>query len=219
MHTECQAVLMDLDGVLVDSSEAIRRQWERWAEPHGIDVDAIMRVCHGRRAREIISIVAPDLNAEVEAQNYNEAEAQDMEGVRLVSGAKELLVRMPSPHWAVVTSAVRPTAEARLQALGLPDPPVLITAEDTDRGKPDPQCFLQAAIKLESKPELCVVFEDAPAGIEAAKAASMQVVGVATYRPAEELEKAGVDVVTPDLRDVRVEAIRMGDNRFMVRVG
>ncbi len=121
--------------------------------------------------------------------------------VRKLPGARELLSTLGDSGWAVVTSSPRELATVRLGVTGLPLPPVLIAAEDVSAGKPDPEPYLSAAARLGAEPAACTVFEDAPDGIAAARAAGMRVIALATSFPAEEL--AGVaDAVVADLGSV-----------------
>jgi sugar-phosphatase len=198
----CDAVLFDLDGVLVDSSECVVRLWRRWAAEHDLDLDEIMRVVHGRPTIETISLVAPHLPAKEEAARFDAAEAIDTDGVTGIEGASRLVHFLPSDAWAVVTSGTRDTAMTRLTYTGLPVPSVLITADDIRRGKPDPEAYLLAAAKLGIAPGRCVVVEDAPVGISAAHSAGMRVVAVETTYSQIELREA--DVKAKQLTDIRV---------------
>ena len=191
---ECDAVLFDLDGVLVDSTACVERHWRRWAAEHHLDPDAIMRFAHGRPTVETIRLVAPHLPAEEEAARLNAAEAFDTDGVSVVEGAVRLLHSLPREAWAVATSGTRDTAMTRLRHGGLPVPTVLVTADDVKRGKPDPEAYLLAAAGLGVKPEACLVVEDAPAGIRAARAAGMRVVAVVSTHARAELGEANVTV-------------------------
>ena len=172
------AFLFDMDGTLVDSIAATNRIWTRWAERHGIDPDAVLRTMHGVRAVETIRRHLPQGDAERAAAVLTQAELEDMEGVLELAGAAAFLRALPPRRWAVVTSAPRALALARLHRAGIPAPPVLVTAEDVTRGKPAPDCFLLAARQLGVDPGDCLVWEDAPSGIAAAEAAGATVVVV-----------------------------------------
>jgi mannitol-1-/sugar-/sorbitol-6-phosphatase len=190
------AFLADLDGVLVDSLSAVNRTWLWWAELHGLDPQPFIED-HGRTTRESIATLAPALDAEAEAKRIEEREVQDTDGLVALPGAAELLDTGPAV--AVVTSGGRRLALARLRAAGLRVPAVLISADSVRRGKPDPEPYLRAADELGVAPGSCVVFEDAPAGVRAGKAAGMRVVALTTTVDASEL--AGADLLVRDLAE------------------
>ena len=157
---------------------------------------------HGRRADETIRIVAPHLSLQEEFQALEEEEILDMDGVRPYSRARELLSQLSARQWAIVTSGTRRVAGARLAHVGLPAPDVFITADDVTRGKPAPDGYLLAARRLELDPADCVVIEDAPAGIQAGKAAGMRVIAVGTTLAEEALNLA--DVVIGQLAKIKL---------------
>jgi len=198
-----RAVLFDLDGVLVDSTVSVERAWHLWAQRHALDVTAVLALAHGRRSVETIRLVAPHLSAEREAQVLDLSQAMDTSADRAVKGAAELLASLPAEHWAVVTSGPLVLATARLHAVGLPLPRVLVTADDVSMGKPHPEGYLKAAQLLRVAPEECIVFEDAPTGIAAGLAAGMMVIAVATTYGPTELATATRTVQT--LADVQVK--------------
>ena len=177
---ECTAILFDLDGVLIDSTENITRHWQEWAQLHSLDVDAIMQVAHGRRTIETMRIVAPDLPVEEEARRFAASEVVDTQGIITIDGALPLLNSLPADAWAIVTSGSRDVATARLRSRGLPVPQVMVTAEDVVNGKPHPEPYIMAANVLGLAPDQCVVIEDSPAGLAAAAAAGMRSVAVAS---------------------------------------
>jgi sugar-phosphatase len=199
----CSAVLFDLDGVLVDSTPAVERVWRDWADEQGLDPDYVVQRAHGRRSIETIRRVAPYLDAPSENQNVERREIKDLEGLRAIEGAAELIASIPPRHWTVVTSATRALAEARMTHVALPLPKKSITAELVERGKPDPEPYLKGAALLGFPPADCLVIEDTAAGITSAKAAGMQVIGLTTTYPAHELREA--DVVVRSCADIRVE--------------
>jgi sugar-phosphatase len=184
---ECSAILFDLDGVLVDSAAYVEQQWRRWASARGLRPEPFLRVCHGRRALETIRIAAPDLDAEAEVKAFEPAEDAPAAPIGPLAGAGRLLGLLPIGSWAVATSGLRPVATSRLRRAGLPVPPVLVCAEDVARGKPSPDAYLLAARELGMLPSACLVIEDAPAGVQAARAAGMTVVGVTTTHPCDQL--------------------------------
>lgn len=200
----CDALLFDLDGVLVDSSRTIEHHWRMWAARRQIDLDEVLRNAHGRRTVETIRIVAPHLDAEAEAAALDAAETVDTSQLAMIDGAPRLLGSIPSSAWAVATSGPRQMAITRLSFAGLPIPKVLISGQDVKNGKPDPEPFLAAAAGLGIAPSKCVVIEDAPAGIQAARSAGMRVIAVASTHPAEDLSQA--DVITRRLADIEMVA-------------
>jgi len=203
---ECSAIVFDLDGVLVDSSAYVEQQWRRWASARGLRAEPFLRVCHGRRAVETIRLAAPDLDAEAEVAAFGPADASPAgtETIRPLAGAARLLAALPLWTWGVATSGPRAAAAARLRRAGLPVPPVLVCAEDVVRGKPDPDPYLRAAKELGAASSDCLVLEDAPAGIEAARAAGMPVIAVATTHRPDQLQ---ADACTRDLAGVHLGRI------------
>jgi mannitol-1-/sugar-/sorbitol-6-phosphatase len=184
---ECSAIVFDLDGVLVDSAAYVEQQWRRWASARGLRPEPFLHVCHGRRALETIRIAAPHLDAEAEVRALEPGDEPDAGAIGPMAGAARLLAALPEGTWAVATSGPRVGAMARLRRAGLPVPPVLVCAEDVSSGKPSPDAYLQASRGLDVVPSGCLVVEDAPAGIQAARAAGMAVVALATTHSIGEL--------------------------------
>jgi sugar-phosphatase len=171
------AFLFDMDGTILSSIAAAERVWTEWGRRHGVDLGALLQSIHGVRAEETIRRFAPPgIDIATEADALTRAEMEDVEGIEPIPGAAAFLASLPAGRWAVVTSAPRRLAERRLEASGLPRPPLMITAEDVVHGKPAPDCFLLAAERLGFAAKNCLVFEDAPAGIAAAEAAGAAVV-------------------------------------------
>jgi len=187
---EPRAVLSDLDGVLVDSAAVIEQTWRGFADRHGLDPDEVVAAGHGRRSIDLIRLVAPHLDAEAEAADVEREEIAQTSGLRPLPGARDLVDAVPAERFAIVTSGSRALALARLRAAGLPVPAVLVTAEEVDDGKPHPAGYLRAAELLGVDPAHSVVLEDAPAGVEAGRAAGMTVIAVLTTNDASALTKA-----------------------------
>ena len=186
----CSAILFDLDGVLCDSTGAVDREWREWARRKGVDAEAVMAIAHGVRTIEVIRAVAPHLDAEAEAEAIENEEASDQAGVSVMPGAAELVRSIPPGRWGVVTSGSRLLASARLPFCGLPVPDVLVTSDDVTDGKPHPEPYLKGAARLGFDPADCLVMEDAPAGIQAARAAGMRVIGITSTYAADALVQA-----------------------------
>ncbi|MEV7192960.1 HAD family hydrolase [Streptomyces sp. NPDC093510] len=208
MKIHADALLFDNDGTLISSMESVYRCWTRWAQEYGITAEEFGRVeLHGRPAADIAAdLLPPEKIAEAVAR-IEELEVSDVAGgVVLLPGTRELLDSLPMDRWAVVTSATRVLAEARLAEVGI-RPGLVIAADDITHGKPDPEPFLLAAGKLGADPARCVVFEDAPAGLQAGRAAGMTTVALATTHDACELS---ADVVVTDLSVVSAQATEAG---------
>jgi sugar-phosphatase len=189
----CSAILFDLDGVLVDSTGSVDLHWRVWARERGIDEEKVIAIAHGVRAIEVIRIVAPHLDADAELRDLEKEEANDHHKLAAMPGAIELVRSIPENLWCVVTSGTRHLATERLRMVGVPVPKAMITADDVVNGKPYPEPYLKGAKALGFEPQECLVIEDAPAGIRAAHAAGMKVIGFAsTYEPVQLAEADAV---------------------------
>lgn len=196
------AILFDLDGVLVDSRECVERTWRLWAAERGLDPELVLREAHGRRTYETIARVAPHLDAAAEGARIAMSETGETRGLYEITGARELLESLPPRCWAIVTSGIRAVAETRIRHMHLPTPPVLIPADEITRGKPHPEGYLTAAQRLAIDPARCIVVEDAPPGIEAARSAGMRAIGVMGTYPPDALVDA--DVIVSSVAALRV---------------
>ena len=198
----------------MDSTESVDRQWRIWAREQGIDGDKVMTVAHGVRTIEVIRAVAPHLDAEEEVRKLESREADDHEGVAVMPGALELVRTVPADRWGVVTSGTQPLASERLRLFGIPAPRIMITADDVTEGKPHPEPYLKGAEMLGVKPVECLVIEDAPAGIQSARAGGMKVIGLASTYGAEKLVQA--DAVVKELG--RIQVSLNGTGSFVVMI-
>jgi len=177
-----QAVLLDMDGTLVDSDGAVERSWRTWAAEYRPDPGRGPLVAHGLPALGNIRRLRPDLSqdeAAAAAQHQLELEYVDVADVTAAPGAHGLLAeldRLGLP-WAVVTSADIRLAQIRLAAARI-TPALLVTIDDVRHGKPDPEGYLLAARKLGADPRRCLVVEDAEAGVAAGRAAGAVVAGL-----------------------------------------
>ena len=208
------AFLFDMDGTLITSTVAAERVWTRWAQRHGLDVATFVPTVHGVRAADTIrrqNLSGIDLAAEVAWVERGEIE--DVDGVVPIAGAIDFVRRLPPDRWAVVTSATVPLARARLAAAGVTPPTVMITAEQVEKGKPDPAGYLLAAQTLGFAAADCLVFEDAEAGIKAGEAAGADVV-VITAAQTHRLDTPHPELT--DYADARLEVTADGQLVFAV---
>ncbi|WP_010218190.1 HAD-IA family hydrolase [Sphingomonas sp. PAMC 26621] len=189
-----EAFLFDMDGTLLTSIESAERVWSRWLRRHGLDPVKILPTIHGVQTLETITRLAiPGIDPREEAAWIVREEMTDLDGVRAIAGAVDFVGSLPDDGWAIVTSATRQLAEARLAAAGLTAPLLFITAEDIAVGKPAPDCYIAAARRLGKDVTRCAVFEDAPAGIAAGRAAGAPVVVItATHAHPVETEYPAV---------------------------
>ncbi|QLI80202.1 HAD-IA family hydrolase [Chitinibacter fontanus] len=175
MSIAVKGLLFDMDGTLVDSRSCIELLWRNWASRHNLNFAEIQAVMHGRRGIETIQIVAPHLDAQTEVELLLAEEALMLEGIVAIEGAQELLSSLDPNQWAVVTSAPRDLALAKLAFAGLPLPTHIVGADDVKDGKPHPAPFQMGAAKLGLTADQCLAFEDASAGIQSAHSAGAQV--------------------------------------------
>jgi sugar-phosphatase len=212
MEFTCAAVLFDADGTLIDSIPAVERAWRTWSAEYGFDADAVLATCHGRPSAETIIELVPGDGFRAALTRLDDLEVTDTRGVRAYPNSRELLDSLSDAGlpWAVVTSGNLALVTARLKAAELPTPEVLVTADSVTNGKPDPEGYLLAAHQLGVDPARCVVFEDAPAGVRAGKAAGARVIAVTTSHGADELGAA--DAILPAL-----SAVSYVDGRLVVK--
>ncbi|TXS54957.1 HAD-IA family hydrolase [Streptomyces sp. t39] len=199
-----RAVLLDMDGTIVNSDAVVERCWRAWAVRQGLDPAEVLKVVHGRQGHATMAILLPDRPAAENHADNRELLAQetaDVEGVVPVGGAPAFMRALAGLPHALVTSADSALATARMNAAGLPMPAVRVTAESVGASKPDPEGFLKGAAELGHAPADCVAFEDSEAGIAAARAAGMRVVGVGPRAAAH-----GPDLHVMDLNGLVVTA-------------
>ncbi|MGR8011586.1 HAD family hydrolase [Streptomyces hypolithicus] len=208
MKIHAEALLFDNDGTLLSSVASVLRCWTRWAHEYGISAERFAAVeLHGRPAAEIAADLLPADVVPGAVARIEQIEVEDVAGgVVLLPGTAALLASLPAERWAVVTSATRRLAEARLAEVGV-RAKTMVAADDITRGKPDPEPYLLAARMLGVDPARCVVFEDAPAGLQAGRAAGMRTVALATTHDRAELS---ADIVVRDLSAVSAQARRDG---------
>ncbi|WP_210586746.1 HAD family hydrolase [Streptomyces sp. GESEQ-35] len=209
-----RALLLDMDGTLVNSDAAVERIWRRWAERNGLDGDEVLKVAHGRQGYATMALLLPD--RPVDRNHADNArmlaeETADTDGVVAIPGASEFLASLHGLPHALVTSADIALSAARMTAAGLALPDLRITAESVGASKPDPEGFLKGAAELGVDAADCIVFEDSAAGIQAGRAAGMRVVGVG-----ERAGFHGPDALVSDLTQVRVEGAEDGTIRLYV---
>jgi HAD superfamily hydrolase (TIGR01509 family) len=199
---DVSALLFDMDGTLVDSAAAVERTWRSFAERHRLDFEQVLAFSRGRRAEQTVARFAPaGVDVDAEARRVIMDEVLDTDGITPVPGAAELLGSLPEGRWALVTSAGRTLARARMNAAGLPVPQVLISADEVRNDKPSPEGYLAAANLLGVRPEHTVAFEDAEVGVLAARAsgAATIVVGACAAPATRSLDRV------VDLQCVHVE--------------
>jgi mannitol-1-/sugar-/sorbitol-6-phosphatase len=196
-----EAVIFDMDGTLIDSTPAVLRAWSTWADEHGLTSAEFVRH-HGVPSAGVVRAILPVDQQDAGIARINELELTDVAGIVVLAGAAEALAALVEAKNAIATSCTIPLAQARIRAAGLLPPSVLVTADDVARGKPHPDPFLAAAERLGVDPKRCLVVEDAPMGLEAARAAGCFTLAVVTTTPREDLH---ADAIVDDLSKVEFQ--------------
>ena len=206
------AVLFDMDGTLVDSTAAVERSWAIWGAEYGL-TRSVLEAGHGQPASQLVRAVLGADRVDEGLLRIAELELHDVADITVLPGAAELLAAVPADRAAIVTSATRELALARIAAAGLHAPAAVVTFDDVTRGKPDPEPFLTGAARLGVDPRRCLVVEDAPAGIQAAQAAGCATLAVTTTSRRADLH---ADLVVDSLTEVSIVA---GPDGFSLLVG
>lgn len=206
-------VIFDMDGVLIDSADAHLRSWRLLGEENGATIshEQFMRT-FGRPNREIIPILLDEHDgrrvarlAERKEEIYRDLIREDPP---LVDGASALLRELQERGVRIGIGSSGPPANIRLvvEALGAEHLiRAVVSGDDVERGKPDPQVFELSARRLELSPSRCVVIEDAPVGVEAAKAAGALAVAVLLHHSAEKFRAA--DLIVQRLRELTADRL------------
>ncbi len=205
VSTGARALLLDLDGTLVDSTTAVESAW-RWAATQlGVPFEQIAPYVHGIPADQALEFAVPGLDDVTRSRLTSEIltrQADPKVAVSAMPGALELLGALPPGCWAIVTSGNVQLAESSIKKAGLPEPPILITADDVQAGKPNPEPYRRAMGVLGVAPDECIVVEDSPHGIASGIAAGVRVLAVGTTFPPHLLE--GADWLIPNLEKVTI---------------
>lgn len=198
----CKAVLFDMDGTLVDSTRVVELAWGWWAARHRIPLETVLSFSHGRPTIATMEHFLPARDHAEELEEMARYEETQIEGILAVPGATRVVHALQNYPWAIVTSAWRTLAEARVIAAGLPLPKVIVPVDEIRNGKPHPEGYLHAAKRLGVAPKDCLVFEDTRPGIEAGVKAGMQVIGLLTTVPVHDLRHRPL---IRDFRDLTIQ--------------
>ncbi|KAF7332251.1 hypothetical protein MKEN_00106300 [Mycena kentingensis (nom. inval.)] len=219
------ACLFDMDGTLLDSTAGVEGAWAVFKRSYpGIDVEEILSSAHGVRTvdnlRNHCGITDPDM-LEKEALRFEDAIVTSSteggkQGIVKLPGVKAVFDEiasahaLPNPRWAICTSATRNYASTAVKIAEIPVPDVFVVAEDVERGKPFPDPYLLGASKCGVKPENCVVFEDAPAGVRSGKAAGCKTIGLLTTHSRAQMEAAEPNFLVKDMSSVLFRLVEGG---------
>jgi len=214
MVVSANGLLFDFDGTVIDSTEAVVKHWHKQAALMGVDPNTILATSHGRRSIDTFQIYDPS-RANWEYISHQEGLIPKEFGQNAVEipGARKLLANLESVNapWAVCTSATRALLDGWIDILKLAHPRCIVVAEDVEQGKPHPDCYLLGRKRL-GLPEdsHMIVFEDAPSGVRAGKAAGFKVVGLTTTHTIEQVQAAGADWIVQDLGSVTLKKFHDG---------
>lgn len=186
---EITHLLFDVDGVLLDSEACHRRVWDTWAKMRGLDPAAVC-ASTGQRSIDMIIQVAPYLDPKAESAALDDIMRMEIDCIQPFPGARQLLEELRPGIWAIVTSGNQWSVEHCFRSHGLPLPAVQVYGESVQLAKPAPDAYRLAVSQLCAEPERCMVIEDSPVGVAAAKSANCNVIAISTTVPCRQLREA-----------------------------
>lgn len=208
------ALLLDMDGTLIDSGPAVERSWNRLFAELGIDLEFGAQQ-HGKPARQVLAEVLPEVGEEELTAAYRrieQLEIEDVDEIVVLPGTERLLAELDAAAeqlgrstWTIVTSCTASLFEARWARTSLPVPAGLVTADQVSRGKPDPEPYLLGAQRLAVDPATSIVIEDSIGGLRSGAAAGSRTVAVTSTTPAGDLAPLA-DALVTSLDDLEVRA-------------
>jgi mannitol-1-/sugar-/sorbitol-6-phosphatase len=208
----CKAVLFDMDGTLVDSTRAVELAWSRWASKYNLPLETVLSFSHGRPTISTLEHFFPGRDHTADIREMEGREETQIEDISPIPGALHVIQALENRPWAIVTSAWRKLAEARVLAAGLALPKIIVPVDEIENGKPHPEGFLKAAQQLGVAPQDCLVFEDTRPGIDAGLNAGMQVVGLLTTFSVNQLR------YRPSVRDFRDVTVQLQGEVIRVKL-
>ncbi|KIW70506.1 hypothetical protein PV04_02768 [Phialophora macrospora] len=213
-------LLFDFDGTIIDSTHAIVKHWHKQGNIMGVDPNVILATSHGRRSIDVFKMYDPSkANWEYISHEESLIPREFGHDAEEIPGARKLLESLEHVNapWAVVTSGTRGLVNGWLEVLKLTHPRTMVVAEDVENGKPDPTCYLlgRQRLRLPETAEMLVV-EDAPAGVQAGKAAGFKVIGLTTTHTIEQVKEAGADWIVQDLTSLKLKAFQDGKVEIVI---
>lgn len=213
------ALLLDMDGTLIDSGPSVERSWNQLLRELGTDL-TFGAEQHGKPARQVLGELLPELDeAALDAahRRIEELEIADVAEIVVLPGTERLLRELDAASaqigraaWTIVTSCTRPLFEARWARTGLPVPAGLVTADQVSRGKPDPEPYLLGAERLSIDPADTIVVEDSIGGLHSGAAAGARTIAVTSTTPAGDLAPLADALVTSlDDLELRVDGAEL----------
>lgn len=206
-----EAIIFDMDGVIINSKDHVEEFWIQKLNQYSIEIpeDEREERFHGRPARPTVNDLFADLPKEKREEIIKECGKYDasIERYPMIPGVEPLLKECTENgiRMGLVTSALPGKVERMLAGLSFSNPfEVMVTANLVKIGKPDPECYLLAAEKLEIAPQHLVVFEDSVSGVKAASGAGATVVGINEDHVAQELFTAGATTVHADFKEAEI---------------
>ncbi|MEU7137283.1 HAD-IA family hydrolase [Streptomyces sp. NPDC046261] len=216
MNSSYSAILLDLDGTLVDSYPDAEQCWGEWADSAGVGDRFDLARYYGQKRHDIVRDLLPHLSEEeiaAHAEHVRLAEREYTSRVVALTGARRLLDALPPARWGIVTSNDTEVAKARLTSAGLPLPGVLVSADDVGHPKPHPEGFLLAAERLGIAPGTALAVDDSPIGLAAARAAGMTTLAVRFRHDDAALRDA--DAIADNVGDI---SVRCTDDKLVVEI-
>ena len=206
-----EAIIFDMDGVIINSKDHVERFWIQKLEEYGIEIprDEREERFHGRPARPTVNDLFGDLPEEKREEIIKECAEYDasIERYPMIPGVEQFLKECEEAgiRIGLVTSALPGKVERMLAGLSYPSPfGVIVTANLVKNGKPNPECYLLAAEKLDVNPQKLIVFEDSVSGVKSASGAGATVVAINEEKLTQPLLTAGANTVQPDFNSTKI---------------